>query len=78
MISKLHGAGTDVDSLVKAKECISTYLFPRGLFVFYETEIYAETPWRLYVVSTRRGGGYVLVGQTQRSPAHGEAARRHI
>jgi hypothetical protein len=27
----------------------------------YEAEIYAETPWRLYVVSTRRGGGYVLV-----------------
>jgi hypothetical protein len=37
------------------------YLSPRGLFVFYEAEIYAETPWRLYVVSTRRGGGYVLV-----------------
>jgi hypothetical protein len=28
---------------------------------FYEAEIYAETPWRLYVVSTRRGEGYVLV-----------------
>jgi len=27
----------------------------------YKAEIYAEAPWRLYVVSTRRGGGYVLV-----------------
>ena len=27
----------------------------------YEAEIYAEAPGRLYVVSTRRGGEYVLV-----------------